>query len=218
LVKLKPFDVELKIPSYVFVCAKIFLEFVGSATLLFTKKMNEAKILERFKGDQLELKILETIDIIKRGIKQYGFNAIGLSFNGGKDCTVLLYLYHKLLEDMGCKRPIRVLYVTSNDPFPEIDEFIQDCSHNYNVSIETLLASMKDALHVFMLSNPITKAILIGTRQGDPYSDRMKPFQMTDATWPQIMRIHPILHWNYDDVWNFLRVLEVPYCRLYDQG
>jgi FAD synthetase len=178
--------------------------------------MNEQKILETFQGTPLHEKLVKTIDIIKLGIKDYGPNAISLSFNGGKDCTVLLYLYDKLLEDIGNKRPIRTLYVTTNDPFPEIDEFINQV--DYNVSIECLLGSMKDALSVFLLSNPITKAILIGTREGDPYSHTMKPFQQTDPSWPNIMRIHPILDWSYHDVWDFLLKLKIPYCKLYDQG
>lgn len=40
----------------------------------------------------------------------------------------------------------------------------------------------------------------------------------TDGDWPPLLRIHPILQWTYDDIWAFLRQLEVDYCTLYDEG
>jgi FAD synthetase len=32
------------------------------------------------------------------------------------------------------------------------------------------------------------------------------------------MRVFPILDWNYNQVWQFLRKYELPYCSLYDEG
>ena len=41
---------------------------------------------------------------------------------------------------------------------------------------------------------------------------------MTDHNWPKFLRIHPILHWNYVDIWDFLIGCDVKYCEMYDQG
>ena len=32
------------------------------------------------------------------------------------------------------------------------------------------------------------------------------------------MRILPILDWTYEEVWDFIKMLCIPYCSLYDEG
>ena len=41
---------------------------------------------------------------------------------------------------------------------------------------------------------------------------------MTDGDWPRVMRVNPILSWDYHQVWRFIRALSLPYPSLYDQG
>lgn len=42
--------------------------------------------------------------------------------------------------------------------------------------------------------------------------------QMTDADWPQVMRVSPLLDWHYSHIWDYLLYFRVPYCTLYDKG
>lgn len=39
-----------------------------------------------------------------------------------------------------------------------------------------------------------------------------------DLKEPSLLRFSPILEWSYRDIWDFIRAVEVPYCRLYDEG
>lgn len=87
---------------------------------------------------------------------------------------------------------------------------------------------MKEALqqykkeHLNASGNEV-KAVLVGTRIGDPYSETLQPFLKTDHGWPDMMRVHPILDWTYDDIWAFLRSEEleeggIGWCSLYNYG
>ena len=58
-----------------------------------------------------------------------------------------------------------------------------------------------------------------------PLSAQLEPFQRTDHGWPDFMRVHPVLDWTYDEVWDFLRHPNltlgggpVEWCELYDYG
>jgi len=77
------------------------------------------------------------------------------------------------------------------------------------------------------------KGIFLGVRRSDPYSrmqliehirylltdsESLEFRQMTDPGWPQILRISPLLDWDYDAVWEFLLKLELEYCELYKKG
>lgn len=112
---------------------------------------------------------------------------------------------------------------------------------------------MKDALQVYLdkrkKAQRIVKAVLVGTRRGDPHGGEcgavgrdgsgscrlircipfitahLTPFVPTDAGWPEFMRVHPILDWTYDEIWDFLRHTNltlgdgtIEWCELYDYG
>ena len=62
------------------------------------------------------------------------------------------------------------------------------------------------------------KAIIMGNRRSDPWSENLEPFTESSEGWPDFMRIFPILDWDYCAIWSFLRQLSLPYCCLYDQG
>ena len=62
------------------------------------------------------------------------------------------------------------------------------------------------------------KAVIMGNRRTDPWSQDLQPFTESSEGWPRFMRVFPILDWDYCAIWTFLRELNLPYCSLYDQG
>jgi len=166
---------------------------------------------------------------------------VSLSFNGGKDCTVLLHLYAAALAKRTITPSIPALYIPVPSPFPALESFISHAAGAYNLSVftcgvpgltvtstETSIPNdnaltngshnMREALQLYRSRFPTVEAILIGTRRTDPHGATLDFRVKTDPDWPPFVRVHPIINWSYADVWTFLRRLKVPYCSLYDEG
>ncbi|KAF9967054.1 3'-phosphoadenosine 5'-phosphosulfate sulfotransferase [Mortierella alpina] len=190
--------------------------------------------------------VRHAVEVIEEALTRYGPHEISLSFNGGKDCTVILHLYVAVLyklhgSDMDAalaalflpdnpqqqqqqrhhpqRFPIPSIYVTDEKPFGQVERFVDDEIERYNLDLVRIPGPMKKALFDYHgLKNGSIKAIMVGTRRDDPHGGPLKPFTPCDPSWPQLMRIHPILDWTYHDIWTFLRAINVPYCGLYDLG
>lgn len=70
------------------------------------------------------------------------------------------------------------LYVESKDPFPEIQEFIQNVTTYYSIPTIALKASIKESMEYLKETRPNIKACLMGTRRTDPFSDKLKSFEV----------------------------------------
>ncbi|RUS22994.1 hypothetical protein BC937DRAFT_94114 [Endogone sp. FLAS-F59071] len=164
------------------------------------------------------------LEVIEEALRRYGTTALSLSFNGGKDCTVLLHLFAAALHRHLSSNPpqsiptIPAIYITYPNPFPEVETFVDTCVRRYGLNLVRIPGPMKEALQQYIYLHKETGAILVGTRRNDPYSEHLTHFIPTDPDWPPFMRIHPIIDWTFAQVWNFLKVLDVPYSELYDLG
>jgi hypothetical protein len=127
-------------------------------------------VVKKFQND-FSFKLNHSIRTIEESIERYGVNGLSLSFNGGKDCTVLLHLLYAIIHkcELPKKIPIKALYVQPDDPFEEVEEFVYESVERYELDLETIRDGMKVALGKFLQNNPKTKAILIGTRKTDPH-------------------------------------------------
>ena len=170
-------------------------------------------------------KLKQSIDIIEEAIKKNTDEQICVSFNGGKDCCVVLYLYYAIASRLGIKFPIHLVLIKIQHEFDEMIFFINHVIRKfYKNSIDFIIfedtdKSMKDCLWVLKETHPKISNILIGTRRSDgDYFKNMKAFETTDGDWPKFMRVSPILDWTFSEVWYFIRLLRLPYCSLYDQG
>ncbi|KAJ8965687.1 hypothetical protein NQ314_003969 [Rhamnusium bicolor] len=185
----------------------------------FIESFIENKIFDMIYANPEE-RIQQAIENIETCLANYSPENVFLSFNGGKDCTILLHLVHTVMNIKypHYKRPIFCLYVKSENAFPEQDTFISQCEVYFNLEVMTVSLGIKEALNEVLLRKPNLKACLMGTRRTDPFSNDLKIFQMTDSDWPQVMRVSPLLDWHYSDIWDYILYYKVPYCKLYDLG
>ena len=131
---------------------------------------------------------------------------MALSFNGGKDCLVLLLLYIYILHQQHSPswRRIPTCFVTPPQTFTEIDDFVTDCATRYNLDVERIALPMKPAFTQYLEHRSNVKAVLVGTRRTDPHGEFLTHFDLTDRGWPSFMRVHPVIDWHYWEIWDVL--------------
>nr|XP_016438579.1 PREDICTED: FAD synthase-like [Nicotiana tabacum] len=188
------------------------------------------KAIRECADSRLKTKYSNAISVIKRAFALYSIQEVALSFNGGKDSTVLLHLlragYFLHRAEESCSQdvvdgentfPIRTIYFESASAFPEINSFTYEAAATYNLQMDIIRLDFKSGLEALLKANPI-RAIFLGVRIGDPTAVGQEQFSPSSPGWPAFMRVNPILDWSYRDVWAFLLACKVRYCSLYDQG
>lgn len=111
------------------------------------------------------------------------------------------------------------IYVNAETPFPQLTEFIKQSTQYYHLNPIFIIDSMKCGFeHYLNEINTNIKSVIVGIRHTDPYGAQLQDEQYTDSNWPRFLRIHPILDWKYEEIWDFLVGSDVDYCTLYDEG
>jgi len=169
--------------------------------------------------------VKNSIDLILKTLEDNEFNCdkFAVCFNGGKDCTVLLYLVHTLLVSSPSYQKgtqLKTVLIRSNDTFQEIESFVKHSERRYNLKVlEFEGPCYKNALQELKMSveGHQIDALFMGTRSSDVEYE-LQPLQRTDVSWPDYLRVNPLLNWSYSNIWSFLLDLGISYCSLYDKG
>jgi FAD synthetase len=141
---------------------------------------------------------------------------LSFSYNGGKDCLVLLILYLAALHTHSVKTAtplpdkLQSVYIVSPHPFTEVEDFVQLSIDTYHLDLARYAESMRQAFEDYLHDNTHVKAIFVGTRRTDPHGASLKYFDPTDRGWPAFMRVHPVIDWHYAEVWTVSLSLSMP--------
>ncbi|KAJ4327179.1 3'-phosphoadenosine 5'-phosphosulfate sulfotransferase [Fusarium piperis] len=144
---------------------------------------------------QAQLRV--SIEVVEEALERYRPEQISLSYNGGKDCLVLLIVIlacmgrrysesHQTTATNGTSHSatpekLQAVYIVATYPFPEVDEFVESSSAEYNLEVARYVLSMKKGLEIYLEERPSIKAIFVGTRRTDPHGENLTHFDPTDS-------------------------------------
>lgn len=164
----------------------------------------------------------------------YKEQIIYIAWTGGKDSTVLLHLIRCAFKNT---IPFPVFFNDSTMEFDEIYKFVTMLKKRWQLQL-TVFQHDTDLLRQFQNTKNIRKkqdlarlmkidaitrfiayrqveAFIVGIRR-DEHPARSKETQISMRK--DHVRIHPILDFTEQDIWEYIRSYNIPYVSLYDKG
>lgn len=158
-------------------------------------------------------------ECIQKVLSMYQRDELVVSFNGGKDCSLLLHLVHLVWVERYPDERLPAFFIRDGEQFEELEAFVRESVNRYNLDLLTIDSdSHKFAVSELLRLRPAVKCVLMGTRRSDPRCEHLTTFSPTDAGWPSVMRVLPLLDCSYSATWALILRNAVPVCSLYEQG
>mmetsp|Transcript_987 Transcript_987/g.1542 ORF Transcript_987/g.1542 Transcript_987/m.1542 type:complete len:247 (-) Transcript_987:82-822(-) len=188
--------------------SSINLDLYGFGSLLKSSKESDVLLCSSLQ---------RSIAIVEKALDS--FSSIALSFNGGKDSVVMLYIIYCVLKSRDQTFDSLVLFrFIESDPFDEMEVYLEEMQSKFSFKLISIpSSSFKSGLSILKDRYSID-AVFVGVRFMDPYGSSLSPFSPTTSGWPSMIRIHPVLYLSYSEIWRLLRFFDIPYCSLYDDG
>ena len=82
----------------------------------------------------LEEKINKSKEIIREALEKYSRDELFVAWTGGKDSTVMLWLYRQTCEELGMPLP-RTMFIDEGHVFEEILELVNEVKKQWNVEV-----------------------------------------------------------------------------------
>jgi FAD synthetase len=188
-----------------------------------------------------------SLDVVHTALQRYKLSELSLSYNGGKDCLVLLILFlaglhprranndsqsndtppspaeQEVEAQIAAATFIPAIYALPPDPFDAVEDFVVTSAKAYHLSLTKYTtappaSTLRSSFEDYLARHPGVRAIFVGTRRTDPHGAQLTHFDRTDGGWPDFVRVHPVIDWHYAEIWAFIRHLDLRYCSLYDEG
>ncbi len=129
---------------------------------------------------------------------------LGVSFNGGKDATIVLFLLFYIIstypeaDQQILRKRLLFIYFVDTKAFPAMIEYMSDIQQQFHIEYINYDCGYKDGMSDAVYTRNM-RAILMGVRTGDPYTEHAEHFTPSSPDWPPFMRIYPLFHWKYTE-------------------
>ncbi|MDQ7031141.1 MAG: phosphoadenosine phosphosulfate reductase family protein [Desulfonauticus sp.] len=182
----------------------------------------------------LDEKLYTTINYFDYIFENYNLDNIYVAWTGGKDSTLVLFLWKRFLQERNSSK-VKAVNIDTGLKFPEVIQFRDKIAKAWNVGLTIVqpdvnllrynVAKYKLDCCLNLKIKPLKKAIrensievlLTGIRADEnPARDKKSVFEK--RTNPDYLQVNPILEWTEMDVWSFHFKERIPYCSLYDKG
>jgi phosphoadenosine phosphosulfate reductase len=194
--------------------------------------------VDKIKELNTEAQSLEPNDILARAIEL--IPDIALSFSGAED-VVLIAMAARISPD------IRVFTLDTGRLHPQTYRFIEKVRNQYQVNIETVQPDARQ-LEAFVRDKglfsfyqdgheeccnirkiePLRRKLagfngwITGQRRDQSPTRAQVPVFQADNTFSTpgkpIIKVNPLANWSSKDVWQYIRMFDVPYNELHDKG
>jgi phosphoadenosine phosphosulfate reductase len=157
-----------------------------------------------------------------------------VAWTGGKDSTVVLFIWKALLDHHGLG-PVRAVNLDTGCKFPEVIAFRDRLAREWGVDLHVARPTValadypvaRDAvtccrdLKVEPLARAVSETgtthLLTGIRR-DEHPDRADRQPLEPRDNPAHVMVNPLLQWTETDIWAFHALFDLPHCELYDLG
>lgn len=185
-------------------------------------------------GMTLDDKIGGAERLLMQVLQEAGPETVRVAWTGGKDSTVVLFIWKTILDHHGCDL-VRAINLDTGCKFPEVigfrDRMVNEWAIDLHVArpavaidgyplAEDVVACCRD-----LKVEPLKKAVLetgathllTGIRR-DEHPDRASRRPLEERDDPPHVMVNPLLEWTETDIWAFHARFDLPYCELYDAG
>ncbi|MFQ5918822.1 MAG: phosphoadenosine phosphosulfate reductase family protein [Thermoplasmata archaeon] len=178
------------------------------------------------------VKVSKARKVIRQALRKW---RCGVAFSGGKDSTVLLHLVGQ--ED----DTVPVLFTDTSVKFAQTYRFIEDLQARWDFPLHTIRTEWEEEIwkndkaeccyrlkvEPFnrLLSDLDLQAVFVGIRRDEhparakaDYFDHLGAVtHISEVAWDH-WRVHPLLDWSEEDIWEYTRKEELPANPLYAEG